>query len=589
MPFNEKNASAIYAAVNLSVFLYGVPEAVRYSTAMAYSLSEALRDHITGAVNDSPEVLEQYSRDASLYRIKPRAVTYPRSVEDVESLVRFATDEAKSGRYVSLTVRAAGTDMSGGPLNDSVIVDTTRHLNHLLALGTETAHVEPGMYFRDFDHETAKSKLLLPSYTASRELCTVGGMVANNSAGEQSLKFGQTNEYVDELEVVLADGKRHVFRELSGPELEEKCGQADFEGEVYRQMRQLLEEHEQLIADAEPDVSKNSSGYALWRVRDSARGTFNLAQLMVGAQGTLGIITKIRFRLVRPKPERAMTVIFLNDLRQLAAVVQLVMRHQPDSFESYDDHTFSLALKFFWEFAKQMKAGIIGLGFAFLPEFWAILTGGMPKLVLLVEFAADSDAAAEEKARTLAAAVRADFPVRVRVAPDERSAQKYWAVRRESFNLLRKKVKGLRTAPFIEDFVVAPKHLPEFLPKLNALLDQHDFIYTIAGHVGNGNFHIIPLVDPHDPRVPGMIRTLGKEVHDLVLSYGGSISGEHNDGLVRTPYVEDMFGEAMYALFEETKRIFDPHGIFNPKKKVGLDVESAQRYLDIKAPAVVSH
>jgi FAD/FMN-containing dehydrogenase len=178
---------------------------------------------------------------------------------------------------------------------------------------------------------------------------------------------------------------------------------------------------------------------------------------------------------------------------------------------------------------------------------------------LLVEFRADTQKEALNKAILLADEARKNKKkIGVRIAKTESAARKYWAVRRESFNLLRKKIRGQRTAPFIDDFVVPPACLPEFLPKLNTILGKYKLTYTVAGHVGDGNFHIIPLVDPKDPKLVKTIEELSHKVYDLVLEFDGSITGEHNDGLVRTPYVEKMFGPEMYALFHEVKMIFDP-------------------------------
>ena len=232
-----------------------------------------------------------------------------------------------------------------------------------------------------------------------------------------------------------------------------------------------------------------------------------------------------------------------------------------------------------------MKAGMLTLGISFLPEILMALTGGIPKLVLIVEFRADTQAEALRHAEALAAEIKKNKSHEsVRVAKNEAAARKYWAVRRESFNLLRKKVAGRRTAPFIDDFVVPPATLPEFLPKLESILRNYpQLTYTIAGHVGDGNFHIIPLVDPRDPALPKVIDELSHKVYDLVVAYHGSITGEHNDGLVRTPYVEKMFGPEMMALFYEVKKIFDPHNIFNPGKKVGLTYSDALSKLDLSS------
>ena len=543
-------------------------------------LAEELTALVKGDVENTAEVLETYSRDASLFVVRPEVVVYPKDVEDIQTIVRYVRREREAGSSVNLTARAAGTDMSGGPLGNSIILDVTRYLNKFIELTPGCAVVEPGMYFRDFDKKTKAEGYLLPSYTASREICTVGGMVANNSGGEKNLKYGKTANYVEEVDMVLADGNLRTFASLDAHELAQKCDQSDFEGQIYRELRELLERHEGVIERARPKVTKNSAGYALWGVKQSG-GKFNIAQLIVGSQGTLGIITKIKFRLVEPKPHSAMAIIFLPTLKHLGTLVTSVLAHDPESFESYDDHTFALAVKYFPEFATQMKSNMVKLGFSFLPEVWMAMTGGVPKLILLVEFAGNNAYEAETKARKLAYEIRHKYHLSVKIARNEREARKYWVVRRESFNLLRKKVRGLRTAPFIDDFVVPPGKLPEFFPKLEHLLSHYKITYTIAGHVGDGNFHIIPLVDPKDPCTAPMIDALSHTVYDLVIAFGGSISGEHNDGLIRTPYIGKMFGFEMVKLFERVKSIFDPLGMFNPGKKVGTNFEQAYKHLDL--------
>jgi FAD/FMN-containing dehydrogenase len=551
------------------------------------SLAEELRSVVHGEVDDSKETREKFSRDASLFRVVPEVVVAPQNTDDVCAVVQFVNHVKETpGAHISITARSAGTDMSGGPLNDSIILDMTKHFNRLLELKDTHAVVEPGMYFRDFDRETKQKDLKLPSYTASRELNTVGGMIGNNSGGEKNLKYGKTARYVEELEVVMADGQPHTLRPLKGHELALKIAEQSFEGEVYRNIAALVRLHKETIEKGKPQVEKNSSGYALWDIGDGVE-SLNLARLMVGAQGTLGIITKAQVGLVHPKPFASMTVLFLDDLAELGAVVPQVLKHAPDSFESYDDNTLKLAIKYFPEFAAQMKSNMFALGVSFIPEAFLMLRGGVPKLILIVEFRAGTQAEALQKAETLADEIHATQPhIGVRIAKDEVAAHKYWTIRRESFNLLRKKVRGKRTAPFIDDFVVPPLTLPEFLPKLQDILKPYGDVlqYTIAGHVGDGNFHIIPLVDPTDPKVARVIDELSHKVYDLVVSYHGSITGEHNDGFVRTPYVEKMFGPEMYALFIQVKKIFDPHNIFNPGKKVGTTFSDAFAHLDLTLP-----
>lgn len=547
-------------------------------------LADELRKIVRGEVEDAPQALEKYSRDASLFRVAPQVVVYPKDANDICRLVRFVNQQKtqNSKLKISLTARAAGTDMSGGPLNTSIIVDTSRHLNSFLQLGENFAVVEPGMYFRDFDKATKEQGLELPSYTASREFCAVGGMVGNDAGGEKNLKYGKTARYVEELEVVLADGGRHVLRDYQGEALIKKLQKPGFEGDLYRSVAKLVASHQATIQANKPHVEKNSSGYPLWDIGDGKK-SLNLARLMVGAQGTLGIITKIKFKLVRPKPFSAMAVMFVSNLEELGYLVPEVLKHRPDSFESYDDHVILLTAKYLPELAAQMKLGLIGVAIKFFPEVWMALTGGIPKIVLLAEFRAETQEEALAQAEKLKNALsQKKSRIKIALIKNEQAAQKYWIMRRETFNLLRKKVRGLRTAPFIDDFVVPPETLPEFLPKLNAMLAEYRFTYAVSGHVGDGNFHIFPLVDPKDPKTVTMINELSHRVYDLVFEYKGSITGEHNDGLIRTPYVQKMFGREMYGLFLDIKQYFDPRNIFNPGKKVGSTFSDTLPYLDLR-------
>lgn len=537
------------------------------------NLEKELKTAIQGEVATDNETLTSHSKDASLFQVEPKAVVYPQSSEDIQAVVSLAN---KRGDF-SLTARAAGSCMSGGSLTESVVIDVTQHMNNLKKLGDHQAIVEPGMYYRDFEKETLEHNLLMPSYPASKNLAAIGGMVANNAGGEKTLEYGKTEKYVKALKVVLADGNEYEVKPLSLDELAEKTRQNTFEGELYRKISQLLAEHKSLIQNAKPKVSKNSTGYNLWNIQHD--GLFDLTQLFVGSQGTLGIITEVTFELITPKPHSRMLVMFLRSLEHLPEIVQRVLRHQPESFESYDDNTLRLAIKFLPQLVKRMKKkDLITLGFQFIPEIKLVLTGGLPQLVLIAEFTGHNEEEIIKRAKAAQSSVD-DIVAATHVTKSEDEAEKYWTIRRESFSLLREKVKDKRTAPFIDDFIVQPDKLSEFLPKLEEILDQYDIFYTIAGHVGSGNFHIIPLMDLTDEKQRAIIPELAEKVYSLVFAFNGSMSGEHNDGIVRSPYLKQMYGEEVYKLFEETKHILDPKNIFNPGKKVGATKEYAKEHL----------
>ncbi len=522
---------------------------------------------IKGDITTAEADRVRYSKDASIFEVMPEVVVSPKDSEDIQKLVRWVSEQKLSQPNLSITARAAGTDMSGGPLNESIILDVTKYLNHVLEVGGSYAVTEPGVFYRDFEKETLAKGLLLPSYPASRELCAMGGIVSNNSGGEKSLSYGKTERYVKELNVVLSDGKEYLFKALNPDELESKKLQQDFEGNVYREMHQLLEMHYDEIQAAKPDVSKNSAGYYLWNVWD--RKQFDLTKLFTGSQGTLGILTKIKLDLIQPKKYSKLLVMFLNNLAPLGDLVNEVMKFKPESFETYDDQTLKLAVKFLPSMIKHMKGNAVSLFFSFLPELEMLLTGGLPKIVLIAEFTSNDESEVDDKLNSVDSAVHAKFDLKTHVTQTAAEGEKYWTIRRESFNLLRQYVEGKHTAPFIDDVVVHVNQLPKFLPKLNELISQYPGLsYTIAGHAGDANFHVIPLMDFSDEANRRAIPELSDKVYDLVISLKGSITGEHNDGLIRTPYLEKMYGKNITELFRKTKEIFDPQNIFNPGKKV---------------------
>lgn len=534
---------------------------------------DQLQSIISGDVSTDARDITTFSRDTSIFEIAPSIIVYPKNGDDVRKTIEFVREQKNKGEDISVTGRSAGTDMTGGPLTSSIVMNFTKYMNHIIKIEGDHATTEPGVFYRDFEKETLKQGLILPSYPASRELCALGGIINNNSGGERTLAYGKTERYVEELSVILSDGSPVTLRQLSMDELETKKAQQDLEGDIYRRTHALIEEHYDEIMAAKPTVTKNSAGYALWNVYDKEHGTFDLTKLIVGAQGTLGMVTEAKLRLVRPKEHRAMLVMFLNDLNDLPEIVHRVLARKPESFESYDDKTFALAVRFLPSMMKNMGLGkMFALGISFLPELWTVITGGVPKLILMAEFAEETSAEAIAKAEDTMKAL-ADLPIRTRIARTEAEEAKYWTVRRESFSLLRKNVHGLHASPFIDDFVVVPEKLPEFLPELNALLSKYDLIYTIAGHVGDGNFHIIPLMDLGNPKAREVILELSPKVYELITKYKGSITGEHNDGIIRTPYLPMMFGEKICGLFAEVKNIFDPQNILNPKKKVGGTIE----------------
>jgi FAD/FMN-containing dehydrogenase len=528
-----------------------------------------------GDVDDSEETLIKYSHDASLLEVRPKFVLFPKDSEDVKNLVAWVEEAKKDNPQLSITCRCAGTDMSGGAIGESIILDFTRYMNKLvggpLPLKTKAnweIAVEPGMFYRDFEKITLKKGLILPCFTASKSINAMGGMFGNNSAGERTLKYGKMEDYILSSKVVFTDGREYTVKPLNKEELEKKIAQNDFEGNVYKNIFNLIKENEDEINEAKPKVHKNSAGYYLWNVMQN--GFFDLNKLLVGSQGTLGIITEMTLKIMPDIKHSKLVVIFLNDLAPLGRLVDEILTLNPETLEAYDDKTMRLAVKFFPEFLKNKGfTGMLKFMWSFLPEAFMMATGGFPKLIILAEFAGDNEKVVNDKCLKLLEKIK-DFKLKVHITASEIEANKYWDIRRESFALLRKHVKGMRTAPFIDDIIVRPEFLPKFLPELNKILGQYKskMMYTLAGHAGEGNFHIIPLMDFKRKDTAQIILESGEKVYDLVMKYRGSITAEHNDGLIRTPYLEKMYGYRIIEIFRKIKETFDSQNIFNPGKKV---------------------
>jgi FAD/FMN-containing dehydrogenase len=535
---------------------------------------------IITSVEQNNEELEliRCSVDASIFRVTPSLVVYPEDAGQVRQVVRQIVRAAERGEECAyLAARSAGTCMSGGSLTSGVVVDMQRYMNRVGVVEYRDSEpyitVQPGAFYRDMEAVTHASNLEMPVYTASKALCGVGGMFGNNCGGEQSLLHGKAANWVMRTRHVFADGNEYAVAPLSASALGHKCAHDTYESRIYRGVYNLIRDNWSVIERNRPLVSKNSAGYYLWNVLNPNTGDFDLNQLLVGSQGTLGITTEISWKLRPVESAAKMIVVMLPDISRLGDIVNMLLEYGPSSIESYDDASMKLAVRFFPDFIKSLGVRkAFSLGVQFLPELGMMMRGGVPKLILVVEFKGSSDEEIDILLQPAFEAVQ-KFGYPARIPGTDAGEEKYWTIRRESFNLLRKHLSGKRTAPFIDDVCVAPEFLPEFLPKLEVLLREYKLTYTIAGHAGDGNFHIIPLMDFRLEQTVDTIMELSDRVYALVAEYHGSITAEHNDGIIRTPYLHHMFDDEMLALFRQVKDIFDPLNIFNPGKKVSGSIE----------------
>lgn len=539
-----------------------------------------IRKIIEGDVDDSDEIKKTFSHDASMFEMIPDLVIAPKNSKDIQKLVEYVSKNKTADKKLSITARSGGTCMSGGSINESLILDMTKYFNKVESVSSVQATTQPGVYYRDFEKETLKKDSVMPSYPASRELCTVGGMVANNAGGERSLQHGKTEEFIQSLNVVFADGKEYIVKPLHKKELDKKIAQNDFEGKVYREIFELIEKNYDKIQAAKPNVSKDSTGYHLWNVWNPKTQIFDLTRLIVGSQGTLGIVTNITFRLVKAPRHSGTLVVFLRSIDDLGELINTVMDHKPATFEGFDNYTLMLSFRLFANFHRRISWwNTIKLGIRLIPDALMLLRG-IPKMVLLVEFQDDNQEKVASRVHEMKLAL-SPYKHEALFEEDEteEKSKKFWIMRRESFNLLRSKVKDKHTAPFMDDLIVPPEVLPNFLPEIRKVIKKYKLMATIAGHMGDGNFHIIPLMNIEKKSEKAKLEPAMKEINAIVLKYKGSLSGEHNDGMIRGPWLRDMYGEEVLGYFKRVKTIFDPDNIFNPHKKTDSDWDFSMEHL----------
>ncbi len=531
-------------------------------------LLDELKEGFKGEIKTDEKTRDEYSHDASIYELVPEAVLSPINTDDLKHLVKFVSAHKHAYPSLSITPRSAGTDMSGAAIGNSLVIDMTKHFNKIHSASHTILHTQPGVYMRDIDPALLAHDAMLGCVPASRALNTIGGMVANNSAGEQSLRYGNADKTIREVKAILGDGNEYTFKPINKKELFAKIAKKDFEGELYRKVYELIEANYDLIKNARPKTHKNSMGYNLWTTWDRDTGIFDMTQLMTGSQGTLGVITDIKIAAVPKAKHSGLLLAYLTNLKHLDQIIPLVASHNPATFEGFDDVTFSLGIKYFNMFRKQLGTKEWLKQQAALLGSVAKFKGHLPNIVLMIEFEGETFQEVNDKIVAMKSDLHSHhINVRTEIEGNEEQSKPFWEIRRASLSLLRLKIAGKYASSFMDDMAVQPQYVPEFFPLIRKVIRKYKLPATVAGHFGDGNFHIIPLMDISDPKEQLKLEPAMRELIPIVLRFGGTMAGEHNDGMVRGPWLPAQFGDEMYELFKDVKEIFDPHYIFNPHKK----------------------
>jgi glycolate oxidase len=473
-----------------------------------------------GEVLDDSWSRRVYSVDASHYEIEPRAIVCPADEHDVQDICQYS-----SAKKIPITARGAGTGLLGQSLSNGIILDFAKHMNKVIEMGNDYVLVQPGLVKGVLDKELKKRKKFLPPDPTSSNYCTIGGMIANNSSGVHCLGYGNTITFLEEVQMVYADGKIGF------------ASASKYDNRM-KELSKLLSPHVDQIRNGYPKVSKNSCGYRLDAV---IADKFNPHKVFAASEGTLGVMTSARLRILDLPAHRCIMVLGFEDLIGALLVVPTILKFSPVALEMLD-HTVIMS-----QGGKPSDAGCL----------------------LFIEFAGNGSSSKLEADMTACSQELVGKCSVVEYASDELSMTKIWGARKSALNSIMKLTVGSRKPiGLIEDTVVHPAILINHATNILQLYRENGLKYVIYGHVGDGNMHTRPLIDTASTKQVELMRNIAGKIFAQVIKRGGTITGEHGDGLARTAYIEMMYGKHMTSLFSMVKKLFDPSFTMNPGKKV---------------------
>ncbi|GAA0468110.1 FAD-binding protein [Halococcus dombrowskii] len=533
------------------------------------ALVDELEARVDGDVRFDEYSRNLYATDASAYEIPPIGVVFPESTADVAAVADYCADQG-----IPVLPRGGGTSLAGQAVNEAVVLDFTRNMDELLAVDPEarTATAQPGIYLADIDEALAPHDLKFAPDPAWGDKSALGGAIGNNSTGAHSLKYGKTDAYIESCEVVLADGTVTEFGELTIEELRERADpEGNLEARIHAEVARIIDEESDTIEEVYPDLKRNVSGYDLdMLVSDAADGTVNLARLLAGSEGTLAIVTAATVAL-EPVPEtKAIGLLTYDSLGDAMEDVEPILEHEPAAVEVMDSVLLDLARD------TSEFADVVGL----LPD-------GTDS-VLLVEFYADSDADGKQQVADLVAdrvgsesdaepsdgaddmTEKRRYANAAMEAHDADTRAQFWKMRKSGLPILLSRTTDEKHISFIEDCAVPAEHLPEYVADFQEILDEQDTFASFYAHAGPGVLHVRPLIDTKTVEGRERMDAIAEAVTDLVVEYGGSVSGEHGDGRARTTWNRRLYGDHLWDAFRGLKSTFDPDWLLNPGQVCGL-------------------
>jgi len=497
-----------------------------------------------------------YSTDASIYRIVPQCIVVPRDAGDVAAVIKYA-----GAKGIPVVARGAGTGVAGESLCSGIVFDMTRFMNKIISIESDGEKVicEPGVVLDDLNSRLVQFGRKIGPDPSSANRAVVGGCVANNSTGAHSLQYGYIGDYVESVEAVLTDGSVVEFKNDFNPE----HSPDDIVAQIARQCSSFLSENQAVITKALPESRRNRCGYNIAGICHNGRIDF--ARLFAGSEGTLAIFTKVTLRTVPEPAAKALLQLEFDSLEKMAQAVPIIVDIGASACELMDKT-------------------LIDMVFKALPEYRDILPAGATA-VLLVEHTGQTQQQVKEKIKNTNSAVGQIASGRS-IVFEPAQQERLWKSRKDAGPLLYRKRSKKHPAEFMEDVSVDYKRLGDYISGLQQISKKYDIAMSFFGHAGDGELHLRPFLDLSDPADVEKMRAIANEVFPLAWSLGGSISGEHADGLVRAAFVRQQYGDEYYELLCKIKNIFDPDGLMNPGKIINNDPDAMVKNLR-RAPKIL--
>ena len=514
------------------------------SDAEVGAIAHELRGQIAGEVRMDRYNRLMYSTDASIFQMTPVGVVVPRTADDVEAAIRVARDHG-----VAVMPRGGGTALAGQTTNHAIAIDFSKYMRNVLEVSPEErwARVQPGIVNNHLSAAVRQHGLMYGPDPVTSARATVGGGIGNNSCGPHSVIYGKTLDHILEVDAVLADGSRARFSPVTGAALEDKMALPGIEGAVYRETRRLAWEHADEIAQRFPRLLRRVMGYNLDDFMGD--GPMNLTRAVVGSEGTLVAVTEARVNLVPIPQYKGLGVVHFTDLIECMEAATPILEHSPSAVELIG-HMIIDNCK-------------VNPGYRHLLNYFV----GEPRELLFVEFYGDSPREVRSRLESLKADMerrRLGYATTITNDPDE---QRRWYALREAGLGLAMALKGdAKPLPYVEDTAVSPEQLPAYVARFEEIVHRHGTESAYYGHASTGCLHIRPVVNLKERDGVEKMASIAEEISDLVLEFGGSLTGEHGDGIVRGVFTEKMFGSELYQAFKELKAAFDPESIMNPGK-----------------------